>query len=83
MSGELARRTLELLREIGKLHYVGKLKGHIFKDHVHMFLLVSTHRSVGKLVQLLTGKISRKSTSGFKRFRGSFMIVIHRAVPIS
>jgi putative transposase len=39
------------------------IKGHLFQDHVHLFLSVPPHlsvSSVSKLVQSLKGKISRK-----------------------
>ncbi len=72
MSGEVARRTRELIREICKLHDVEILKGHISRDHVHMFVSVPPHLSVSKLVQLLKGKSSRKLMSEFKSLSRQF-----------
>lgn len=72
MSGEVANRTRELLREICKSHEVEILKGHISKDHVHMFVSVPPHLSVSKLVQLLKGKSSRKLLSEFKSLSKQF-----------
>jgi len=50
MSGTVAVCTRELLREICKVHDVEIIKGHISKDHVHMFVSVPLHISVSKLV---------------------------------
>ncbi|MEM1408517.1 MAG: IS200/IS605 family transposase, partial [Bacteroidota bacterium] len=46
MSGEVASRTRELIREICKSNDVEILKGHISRDHVHMFVSVPPHISV-------------------------------------
>lgn len=72
MTGEVAHRTRELLRQICKAHDVEILKGHISKDHVHMFVSVPPHLSVSKLVQHLKGKGSRKSMSEFKTLSKQF-----------
>ena len=72
MSGEVANRTRDLLREICKSHEVEILKGHISKDHIHMFVSVPPHLSVSKLVQLLKGKSSRKLLSEFKSLSQQF-----------
>ena len=72
MSGEVARRTRELLREICKSNDVEILKGHVSVDHIHMFVSVPPHLSVSKLVQLLKGKSSRKLLSEFKSLSRQF-----------
>ncbi|MEO1099165.1 MAG: IS200/IS605 family transposase [Bacteroidota bacterium] len=72
MSGEVASRTRELIREICKSNDVEILKGHISRDHVHMFVSVPPHISVSKLVQLLKGKSSRKLMSEFKSLSRQF-----------
>ena len=72
ISGEVARRTRELLREVCKSNDVEILKGHISKDHVHLFVSVPPQMSVSKLVQLLKGKSSRKLLSEFKSLSKQF-----------
>jgi len=72
MSGEVARRTRELLREICKSNDVEILKGHVSVDHIHMFVSVPPYLSVSKLVQLLKGKSSRKLLSEFKSLSRQF-----------
>ncbi len=72
MSGEVAKRTRELIRQICKANDVEILKGHISKDHIHLFVSVPPHLSVSKLVQHLKGKSSRKLLSEFKTLSKQF-----------
>ena len=60
MSGVIAERVREILREICKEHDVEIIKGHISQDHIHMFVYVSPHLAISKLVQYLKGKSSYK-----------------------
>lgn len=73
MTGEVARRTRELIRQICKTNDVEILKGHISKDHVHLFVSVPPYLSVSKLVQQLKGKSSRKLLSEFKTLSKQFL----------
>jgi putative transposase len=56
MTGVVAERVRELIRGICKEHEVEILKGHISKDHVHLFVSVPPHLAISKLVQYLKGK---------------------------
>lgn len=60
LSGEVGKRVRELLREICKSNDVEILKGHVSKDHVHLFVSVPPHLAISKLVQYLKGKSSYK-----------------------
>ena len=60
LTGEIATRARELLREICKGKDVEIIRGHISKDHVHILVSVPPHISVSDLVQSLKGKTSRK-----------------------
>lgn len=60
LTGLLAERVRELLRQICKEHDVEIIKGHISKDHIHMFVSVPPHLAVSKLVQYMKGKSSYK-----------------------
>ena len=60
MVGLVAERVRELIRGICKEHEVEIIKGHISKDHVHLFVSVPPHLAVSKLVQYLKGKSSYK-----------------------
>ncbi len=60
MAGLLAERVRELIRQICKEHEVEIVKGHVAKDHVHLFVSVPPHLAISKLVQYLKGKSSYK-----------------------
>ena len=58
--GVVAERVRELIRGICKEHEVGIIKGHVAKDHVHLFVSVPPQTAISKLVQYLKGKSSYK-----------------------
>ena len=60
LQGIVAERIRELIRGICKENEVEIIKGHVAKDHVHLFVSVPPHLSVSKLVQYLKGKSSYK-----------------------
>ena len=60
MSGLVAERARELIREICKEHDVEIIKGHLSCDHIHLFVSVPPHISLSKLVQYIKGKSSYK-----------------------
>ena len=55
LTGELAKRVRELIREICKSNEVEIIKGHVSLDHVHLFVSVPPHISVSKLMQYING----------------------------
>ncbi|MGB4838831.1 MAG: IS200/IS605 family transposase [Saprospiraceae bacterium] len=60
MSGVIAERIRELLRQICREKDVEIIKGHVSKDHIHLFVSVPPHLAVSKSVQSLKGKSSYK-----------------------
>ena len=58
--GDVAIRVRDLIREIYKSLDVEILKGHVSKDHVHLFVSIPPHLSVSKMVGRIKGKTSRK-----------------------
>lgn len=60
MVGLVAERVRELIRGICQEHDVEILKGHVSKDHVHLFVSVPPHLAISKLVQYLKGNSSYK-----------------------
>ena len=60
MAGIVGERVRELIRGICKEHEVEIVKGHVAKDHVHLFVSVPPHLAISKLVQYLKGKSSYK-----------------------
>ena len=63
LTGIVAERVRELVRGICKEHEAEILKGHVSKDHVHLFVSVPPHLAISKLVQYLKGKSSYKLLS--------------------
>ena len=49
MTGVIAERVRELIRQICRENDVEILKGHVSKDHVHLLVSVSPHMAIGKL----------------------------------
>ena len=72
MTGEVAIRLRELVREICKSKDVEIVKGHISHDHVHVFASVPPHISVSDLVKSIKGKTSRKLLMEFKTLNRKF-----------
>jgi|TARA_Y100000310_G_C20424615_1_gene688407 putative transposase len=55
-----ATRIRILVREICNANNVQILKGHVSKDHIHIFVSLPPQISVSRFVQLVKGKTSRK-----------------------
>ncbi len=62
----IAERVRDLIREICRANDVEIIKGHISRDHVHIFVSVPPQLSVSQLVKLVKGKTSRKMMMEFK-----------------
>ena len=58
MTGEVGLRVRELVRQICSAHEVDILKGHVSKDHVHLFVSIPPNVTISRLVQWLKGKSS-------------------------
>ena len=72
LEGAVAERVRELIRQICKANDVEILKGHISKDHVHLFVSVPPHLSVSQLVQYLKGKSSNKLQLEFRHIQKEY-----------
>ena len=72
MRGDIAERLRDLIREICKTKDVEIIKGHISKDHVHIFVSVPPHISISQLVKSIKGKSSRKLMMEYKRLSKAF-----------
>ena len=70
--GQIAERTRELIREICKANDIEILKGHVSKDHIHLFVSVPPYLSVSKIMQSIKGKTSRKLLIEFKTLSKQF-----------
>jgi putative transposase len=67
-----AVRVRELVREICRANDIEILKGHVGKDHVHLFVSVPPYLSVSKVMQYLKGKTSHKLLMEFAHLRRHF-----------
>ncbi len=72
MTGEVGLRLRELIREICGNSEVTIIKGHVAKDHVHLFLSVPPSITISRLVQNLKGKSSYKMLHEFPHRRKKF-----------
>ena len=59
-SGVVATRLRELIREICKAMDVEIIKGHVSRDHVHLFVSVPPYHSVIQVMKRIKGKTSRR-----------------------
>ena len=72
LKGVIAERVRELIREICRAYDVEIIKGHVSKDHVHLFVSVPPDISVSKLVQRIKGKSAYKLLHEYKGLNREF-----------
>jgi len=60
LTNRIGHRVRDLIREICVTHNIQIIKGHVSKDHAHIFVSVPPQLSVSRLTQYLKGKTSRK-----------------------
>ncbi len=70
--GNVATRLRDLIREICKSLDVEIMKGHVSKDHVHLFVSVPPYVSVSDLMKHVKGKTSRKLLSESRKLSQQF-----------
>lgn len=72
LRGDVAHRLRELVREICKSKDVEIIRGHVSRNHVHIFVSCPPHYSVSQLVQSIKGKTSRKLMMEYKSLNRAF-----------
>ena len=72
LGGAVGTRVRELVREICRANDIEIVKGHVGKDHVHLFVSVPPYLSVSKVMQYLKGKTSHKLLMEFTHLRRQF-----------
>jgi REP-associated tyrosine transposase len=72
LGGVVGARVRELVREICRANEMEIVKGHVGKDHVHLFVSVPPYLSVSKVMQCLKGKTSQKLLMEFAHLRRQF-----------
>jgi putative transposase len=58
MGGEVGLRVREIIRRICREEGSEILRGHVSKDHVHLFVSIPPQVTISRLVQRLKGKSS-------------------------
>ena len=72
LTGEVALRVRDLLRQICGDQDVSILKGRVSKDHVHLFVSIPPQVTISRLVQRLKGKTAYKLLTEFPHLRKQF-----------
>jgi putative transposase len=70
--GDIALTTRDLLREICRANAVEIIKGHVSRDHVHLFVSIPPQLAISRFVQKLKGKSSHKLLHTFPSLRRQY-----------
>ena len=70
--GNVATRLRDLIREICKSLDIEIIKGHVSKDHVHLFVSIPPYHSVSQVMGRIKGKTSRKLLSENRQLAKKF-----------
>ena len=68
----IALRVLDMIREICQGEGVDIIKGHVSKNHVHLFVSLPPQVTISHLVQRLKGKTSFKLLNEFPHLRKTY-----------
>ena len=69
LTGQIATRTWELIREVCARNYVDIVSGSLSPDHIHLLISVPPSVSLSKVIQYIKGKSSRKLLQEFESLR--------------
>ena len=72
LTGQVAIRTRDILRQISMEHELDIISGKVSTDHVHMFISYRPTQAISKIVQWLKGISSRILLSEFAHLRKQF-----------
>ena len=72
LTGKVAERTRDLLRQVCMEHEIYIISGKVSADHVHMFVSYKPQIALSKLVQYLKGTSSRILLQEFAHLRKQF-----------
>ena len=65
LSGEVATRVRDLIRDICAQQEVNIMKGHVAKDHVHLFVSIPPQVTISRRLQWLKGKTAHHLMAEF------------------
>ena len=69
LTGQVALRLRELVRQIAGANEVNILSGNVGSDHIHLHVSIPPHLSVSNFVQFVKGATSRKIQLEFEDIR--------------
>jgi putative transposase len=72
LTGQVAIRTRDVLRQIALEHEIEIITGKVTSDHIHMFISYHPTQNVSKIMQWLKGISSRILLSEFPHLRKQF-----------
>ena len=72
LTGQVAVRLRDLVREICRTNDIEILQGHVSKDHVHILVSAPPNMSASKIMQYVKGKSSRKLMMEFRHLNKEF-----------
>ena len=72
LSGEVATRVRDLIRDICAQQEVNIMKGHVAKDHVHLFVSIPTQVTISRRLQWLKGKTAHHLMAEFPHIKKQF-----------
>ena len=72
LEGAVAFRVRDMIREICQRENVDIIKGHVSKDHIHLFVSIPPQVTISRLVQKLKGKTSFKLLNEYPHLRKSY-----------
>jgi putative transposase len=70
--GDIALKTREILRQICASESVEIIRGHVSRDHIHMFVSIPPQVTISRLVQKLKGKSSHKLMHTYPSLRRQY-----------
>jgi putative transposase len=72
LTGQVATRARELIREICAVNYVDIISESLSPDHIHLLISVPPSLPVSKIIQYIKGKSSRKMLQEFEYLRKQY-----------
>jgi putative transposase len=72
MGGEVGLRVREVIRQVCRAEEVDILKGHVSRDHVHLFVSIPPQVTISRLVQRVKGKSSHTLLNEYSHLRKAF-----------
>ena len=69
LTGQVATRVREIIREVCASNYVDIISGSMSPDHIHLLISVPPSISISKIIQYIKGKSSRKLMQEFEVIR--------------